>query len=72
MCAEKLEDKIGWLVSVGHKRPSGTFFFDGRIKGVSATHLFLEMRTGEVALLLTDLTKIDFKSGPAAVGGVSR
>jgi len=63
-----LEEKIGWLVSVGHKRQSGVFFFDGRIKGVSPTHLFLEMKSGEVALLLADITKIEFKSGPAPIG----
>jgi|GEM_PF-1635202 len=60
MC-EELKKKIGWQVCIGHKRPNGVFFYDGTITGVSDTHLFLRTISGEQAILLTEISKIEFK-----------
>jgi len=71
MC-EELKKKIGWQVCVGHKRPNNIFFYDGTIMGVSETHLFLRTVSGEQALLLTEISKIEFKTAPANTGAAGR
>ncbi|MFA5077350.1 MAG: hypothetical protein WC488_02900 [Candidatus Micrarchaeia archaeon] len=69
MCNE-IEKHLGELASVGHKRPNGIFFIDGVLKAVSPTHLFLSTSRGDVALLLSEVSKIEFKSQPKQLGGV--
>lgn len=71
MCGA-FEKHIGEMVSIGHKRPNGTFFFDGRLKAVSATHLFIATAQGEQAILLSEISKIEFKQASAPTASTRR
>jgi len=68
-CVCMFEEHIGDLVSVGHKRPNGVFFIDGTIISVNPTHLLLKTKYGNQALLLSDISKVEFHAQPTAPGG---